>query len=58
MHLLEKVHNSRLTLKQILSEEWDTSVINEVSLKELEIMYNQQNDKSIMNSGCNLHSLI
>ena len=53
MHLLEKVHNSRLTLKQILSEEWDTSVINEVSLKELEIMYNQQNDKSIMNSGCN-----
>ena len=53
MHLLEKVHNSRLTLKQILSNEWDTRVINELSLKELEIMYNQQNEKSIMNSGCN-----
>ena len=37
MHLLEKVYNSRLTLKEILSNEWDTSIINDVSLKELEI---------------------
>ena len=49
MSLLEKVYNSRLTLKGVLSGEWDTSVINDVSMKELEIMYN----KSIMGSGCN-----
>ena len=54
MHLLEKVYNSRKTLKDILSNEWDTSIINDVSLKELEIMYNEQNDKSVMNSGCNI----
>jgi DNA-directed RNA polymerase subunit H (RpoH/RPB5) len=54
MPLLEKVYNSRLTLKEILSEEWLTDVINDVSMKELEIMYNNQNDKSIMGSGCNV----
>jgi DNA-directed RNA polymerase subunit H (RpoH/RPB5) len=53
MHLLEKVYNSRKTLKEILKDEWDTSVINDLSLKELEIMYNNQNDKVIMSSGCN-----
>ena len=54
MHLLERVYNSRVTLREILSNEWDTSVINDMSLKELEIMYNQQNDKSVMGSGCNM----
>lgn len=54
MSLLEKVYNSRVTLKELLSVEWNTSVINDVSMKELEIMYNSQNDKSVMNSGCNL----
>ena len=54
MQLLEKIYNSRLTLKELLSNEWDTSVINDVSLKELEIMYNEQNDKSVTNSGCNV----
>jgi len=53
MSLLEKVYNSRLTLREILKEEWSTEVINDVSMKELEIMYNNQNDKSIMGSGCN-----
>jgi DNA-directed RNA polymerase subunit H (RpoH/RPB5) len=53
MYLLEKVYNSRITLKETLSEEWSTDVINDVSMKELEIMYNNQNDKSIMGSGCN-----
>jgi hypothetical protein len=47
MHLLEKVYQSRLTLKDVLMSEWDTSVINDVSMKELEIMYNNQNDKTI-----------
>ena len=53
MSLLEKVYNSRVTLREILKEEWSTDVINDVSMKELEIMYNNQNDKSIMGSGCN-----
>ena len=53
MALLEKVYNSRLTLKELLSGEWNTDVINDVSMKELDIMYNNQNDKSIMGSGCN-----
>jgi DNA-directed RNA polymerase subunit H (RpoH/RPB5) len=53
MHLLEKVYQSRLTLKDVLMSEWDTSVINDVSMKELEIMYNNQNDKSVGGSGCN-----
>jgi DNA-directed RNA polymerase subunit H (RpoH/RPB5) len=54
MHLLDKVYNSRKTLKEILKDEWDVSPINDVSLKELEIMYNQHNDKAIMSSGCNI----
>ncbi len=33
MQLLEKVYQSRLTLKELLSSEWDTSIINDVSLK-------------------------
>jgi DNA-directed RNA polymerase subunit H (RpoH/RPB5) len=54
MHLLEKVYNSRTTLKEILSNEWDTSTINDVSMKELEIMYNQNHDKALLQSGCNI----
>ena len=53
MALLEKVYNSRLTLREVLKDEWSTEVINDVSMEELEIMYNNQNDKSIMGSGCN-----
>ena len=59
MHLLEKVYKSRITLKELLSGEWNTDVIQDVSLKELEIMYNTQNDNAYVNSGCNitLHNL-
>ena len=53
MHLLEKVYNSRVTLKELLSNEWNTDIIHDVSLKELESMYNTQNDSSYINSGCN-----
>jgi DNA-directed RNA polymerase subunit H (RpoH/RPB5) len=53
MHLLEKVYKSRLILKELLSNEWDTDIIHDVSLKELEIMYTTQNDNSYVNSGCN-----
>jgi DNA-directed RNA polymerase subunit H (RpoH/RPB5) len=54
MHLLEKVHNSRVQLKKLLAEEWQTDVIHDVSLKELEIMYNTLNDNAYINSGCNI----
>lgn len=53
MHLLEKVYNSRITLKKLLSNEWDTSIIHDISMKELEIMYNNKSDKSYLGSGCN-----
>jgi len=53
MHLLEKVYKSRQTLKELLSNEWKTDVIHDVSLKELEIMYNTLNDNSYVDSGCN-----
>ena len=52
MHLLNKVYHSRLTLREILSNEWDTSVIQDVSLSELEEMYNHKSD-SLLESGCN-----
>jgi len=53
MHLLDKVYKSRQTLKELLSDEWQTDVIHDVSLKELEIMYNTLNNNSYVNSGCN-----
>ena len=53
MHILEKVYNSRKTLKELLSGEWLTDIINDVSLKELEAMYTTQNDNSYIESGCN-----
>lgn len=54
MSLLDKLYKSRKTLKEILNNEWDTSIINEVSHKELEIMYNASSQKSYLNSGCNV----
>lgn len=53
MHLLEKVYNSRITLKELLSNEWQTDIIHDVSLQELESMYTTQNDNTYINSGCN-----
>lgn len=53
MHLLEKVHKSRFHLKQLLENEWNTDIINDVSLKELKIMYSTQNDNAYIDSGCN-----
>ena len=52
MHLLDKVHHSRLTLKEILQEEWDTSTIQDVSLSKLEEMYTTQGI-TYMETGCN-----
>jgi len=53
MYLLEKVYNSRKILKGLLSSEWSTDIINDVSLKELEIMYDTQNDNVYLHNGCN-----
>ena len=53
MHLLEKIFNNRKLLKQLLKDEWDTNVINDISLEELEIMYTSENDNNYINSGCN-----
>ena len=54
MHLLEKIYNSRNTLRELLSNEWDTDIIHDLSLQELEIMYNNLNENSYINSGCNI----
>ena len=54
MHLLEKVYNSRIQLKKLLSNEWSTDIIQDVSLKELEKMYETNNDNSYVKSGCNI----
>ena len=40
MDIVEKVNNSRYTLKEILSDEWDTSTIADLSRDEIEKMYN------------------
>ena len=53
MHLLEKVYKSRLQLKKLLENEWNTDIIHDVSLKEIEIMYSTQNENAYINSGCN-----
>jgi len=53
MHLLEKVYKSRLQLKKLLSNEWSVELIHDVSLKELEIMYETGNDNVYLNNGCN-----
>ena len=54
MYLLEKVYNSRITLKNLLSNEWNTDIIHDVSLQELEVMYINQNENNYINSGCNI----
>lgn len=54
MRLLEKIYNSRVTLKDILSNEWNTETIHDVSLQELEAMYVNENTNTYIDSGCNL----
>lgn len=58
MDIVEKVNNSRYTLKEILSDEWDTSTIADLSRDEIEKMYtipsSTSNLVSLGNaSGCN-----
>uniref|UniRef100_A0A6C0C5A9 RNA polymerase subunit H/Rpb5 C-terminal domain-containing protein n=1 Tax=viral metagenome TaxID=1070528 RepID=A0A6C0C5A9_9ZZZZ len=39
MKITEKINRSRYTLKEILSNEWDTSVISDYSLQEIDKLY-------------------
>lgn len=39
MYIAEKINRTRKVLKALLSSEWDVSVINDLSLKDIEIMY-------------------
>ena len=53
MHLLEKIINSRLTLKKILSDDWNIDNIIDISPKEMEIMYKNTNKNTYLNTACN-----
>lgn len=53
MHLLEKIYQSRNTLRTILDNEWNTEDIQDLSIKELEIMYKTDNMNNYISSGCN-----
>jgi DNA-directed RNA polymerase subunit H (RpoH/RPB5) len=54
MHLVDKVYNSRNTLREQLSNEWNIEPIIDISTKELEVLYSTKNDNSILDSGCNM----
>ena len=60
MDLINKILKSREQLKNILADEWDTSVIQDYSKMELEKIYNMNTPKSSSisqfgnASGCNL----
>ena len=45
MNIVEKINNTRYTLKKILNDEWDTSSIAELSNSEVEKMYTTQSGK-------------
>ena len=59
MNIIDKVTNSRITLKEILDEDWDVSSMPDLSNIEMEKMYNipSSKNKSIAQfgvaSGCN-----
>lgn len=59
MNIIDKVTNSRITLKEILDDEWDTSIMPNLSNIEIEKIYNipSSKNKSIAQfgvaSGCN-----
>ena len=64
MIITEKVNRSRYTLKEILSDEWNTDIIADLSSSEIERIYNTPST-SLLNMGvataCNItlsHKLI
>jgi len=54
MYIAEKINRTRKVLKALLSSEWDVSVINDLSLKEIEIMYENANTNVHESTGCNI----
>ena len=57
MNIIEKVNRSRYTLKEVLSTEWDTSVIPDLSNQEIEKFYSIQSSSISpfpgVAAGCN-----
>ena len=56
MDIIEKVNQTRYTLKEILSTEWDTDTITDYSNQEIEKMYSSPSSKdSVLGvaTGCN-----
>ena len=54
MYIIDKINRSRKVLKELLEDEWDISVINDLSFKELEVMYENANTNIHESSGCNI----
>ena len=54
MYIVEKINRTRGVLKDLLEDEWDVSVINDLSLKELETMYENANTNIHESTGCNI----
>ena len=53
MYIAEKINRTRKVLKALLSSEWDVSVINDLSLKDIEIMYENAN-RLVLGFNCRL----
>ena len=60
MDIIRKINQSRYVLKKHLEKEWDVSVIQDISDKEVEVMYNTKSPKNAMGAsmgraiGCNM----
>jgi|TARA_B110000208_G_scaffold132054_1_gene159989 DNA-directed RNA polymerase subunit H (RpoH/RPB5) len=54
MYIVEKINRTRKVLRELLEDEWDISVINSLSPKELEIMYENANTNIHESTGCNI----
>jgi DNA-directed RNA polymerase subunit H (RpoH/RPB5) len=59
MNIIEKVNRTRYTLKELLENEWDVSKLSDLSIAEVEKMYNVPSSKNTgiasfgVASGCN-----
>ena len=59
MNIIEKVNRTRYTLKELLENEWDVSKLSDLSIAEVEKMYNLPSSKNTgiasfgVASGCN-----
>lgn len=54
MYLVDKVLHSRETLRELLSDDWDITPIQNLSREEIEIMYKASNASSHESTGCNI----